>query len=258
MKSGIGFLHKVIGWGLAFALLGVLPARAAAPVLTLSPATVKIGVFFNGEKVSVLGALPAGTEAVLEVVGTSAEETLMRKGRRGGLWMNVGKIMVQNAPSLYLVLSTAKPLLNTPPPEATWGYAALEKRLTFSGRIEPTERPEFLKQFIQLKEEEHFYASLPGALKVEPASGGETPIKGRFLLPTITKPGTYKVSLSVIQAGKVVSSTSTDLKVEMVGFPAVLASLAYSHGATYGVLAVVIAIVTGFAMGFIFKGGGGH
>jgi uncharacterized membrane protein YraQ (UPF0718 family) len=44
----------------------------------------------------------------------------------------------------------------------------------------------------------------------------------------------------------------------MVGFPAWLAALAYEHGAAYGVLAVVIAIVTGFAMGFIFKGGGGH
>jgi hypothetical protein len=257
MKHGIGFLHKVAGWGLALALAGVLPARAAAPVLTLSPATVKIGAFFNGEAVSVLGAIPAGTQAVLEVVGSSAEETLMRKGRRGGLWMNVGKIMVQDAPSLYLVLSTAKPLLTAPPPEATWGYAALEKRLTFSGRIEPTERPEFLKQFIQLKEEEHFYAS-SGALKVEPASGGESPVKGSFLLPTITKPGTYKVCLSVIQAGKVVSTTNADLKVEMVGFPALLASLAYRHGAAYGVLAVIIAIVTGFAMGFIFKGGGGH
>jgi len=43
-----------------------------------------------------------------------------------------------------------------------------------------------------------------------------------------------------------------------VGFPAWLAALAYEHGLAYGVLAVVIAIVTGFAMGFIFKGGGGH
>jgi hypothetical protein len=257
MKYRTGLLHKVAGWGLALALIGVLPARAAAPVLTLSPAAVKIGAFFNGEKVSVLGAIPAGTEAVLEVVGSSAEETLMRKGRRGGLWMNVGKVVVRDAPSLYLVLSTAKPLLTTPPPEANWGYAALEKRLSFSG-IEASERQKFLKQFLQLKEEEHFYASLPGALKVEPASGGKIPVKGSFLVPTITKPGTYKVTLSVIQAGKVVSSTSTELKVEMVGFPAVLASMAYSHGATYGVLAVVIAIVTGFAMGFIFKGGGGH
>ncbi|HZE20755.1 MAG TPA: TIGR02186 family protein [Desulfobaccales bacterium] len=258
MKYGVGFLRKVTGWGLALALIGVLPAQAAAPILTLTPATVKIGTFFTGDEVSVLGAIPAGTEAVLEVVGSSAEETLMRKGRRGGLWMNVGKIMVQDAPSLYLVLSTAKPLLTSPPPDASWGYGALEKRLSFSGSIEPSERQEFLKQFLQLKEEEHFYASLPGALKVEPASGRETPVKGSFLLPTITKPGTYKVTLSVIQAGKVVSSTSADLKVEMVGFPAVLASLAYQHGATYGVLAVVIAIVTGFAMGFIFKGGGGH
>jgi hypothetical protein len=41
-----------------------------------------------------------------------------------------------------------------------------------------------------------------------------------------------------------------------VGFPAAFFSLAYEHGATYGILAVVIAIVTGFAMGYLFKGGG--
>jgi uncharacterized membrane protein YraQ (UPF0718 family) len=37
-----------------------------------------------------------------------------------------------------------------------------------------------------------------------------------------------------------------------------LSALAYQHGATYGILAVIIAIVTGFAMGYLFKGGGGH
>jgi hypothetical protein len=37
-----------------------------------------------------------------------------------------------------------------------------------------------------------------------------------------------------------------------------IATLAYQHGAIYGILAVVIAVVTGFAIGFIFKGGGGH
>jgi uncharacterized membrane protein YraQ (UPF0718 family) len=45
----------------------------------------------------------------------------------------------------------------------------------------------------------------------------------------------------------------------MVGLPALLATLAYEHGALYGVIAVIIAILTGFAMGYIFKkGGGGH
>jgi hypothetical protein len=258
MKHLGRFPHRVACLVLGVLLAGVLPARAAAPVLTVSPGTVKIGAFFNGQAVTVSGTIPAGAQAVLEVVGSSAEEILMRKGRRGGLWMNVGRIMVHDAPSLYLVMSTAKQLLTATPPEATWGYQALKQRIKFTGRIEPAERQEFLGQFLQLKESEHFYASWPGGLKVGAATGGEIPVKGSFALPTITRPGTYKVCLSVIQEGKVVSSTCSDLKVEMVGFPALLAALAYQHGASYGVLAVVIAIVTGFAMGFLFKGGGGH
>jgi hypothetical protein len=258
MKPKVLLFHKVAWLGLGVLLAGVLPARAAAPTLTVSPATVQIGTFFHGQAVTVSGTIPAGTQAVLEVVGASTEETLMRKGRRGGLWMNVGKIMVHDAPSLYLVMSTAKELLSAAPAEATWGYRALEKRIAFSGKIEPAERQEFLKQFLELKESEHIYATWPGALKVGAASGGESPVTSSFSLPTTTKPGAYKVCLSVIQNDKVESSTCTDLTVAMVGFPALLASLAFQHGAAYGVLAVIIAIVVGFAMGFIFKGGGGH
>jgi hypothetical protein len=155
-------------------------------------------------------------------------------------------------------MSTAKELLTSATGEATWGYQSLEKRVAFTGNIEASERPMFMTQFLELKESEHIYATYPGTLKVKTAAGGQNPVKVTFFLPTNTKPGTYKVVLSVITDGKVVSSASTELTVAMVGFPALLADLAYQHGATYGVIAVVIAIVTGFAMGFLFKGGGGH
>ena len=46
-----------------------LPARAAEPGLTISPAQVQIGAFFNGQTVTVSGTIPAGTQAVLEVMG---------------------------------------------------------------------------------------------------------------------------------------------------------------------------------------------
>ncbi len=45
-----------------------------------------------------------------------------------------------------------------------------------------------------------------------------------------------------------------EIEVRMVGFPAFLATLAYEHAALYGIVAVVIAIATGFLMGFLFKG----
>lgn len=243
---------------LGILLAGPLSAQAAEPTLKVSPDNVQIGTFFSGQTVIVEGAIPAGAQAVLEVVGTSADEHLMRKGRRGFLWMNVGEITVHDAPSLYLVMSTARELLTAASGEATWGYQSLEKRITFSGRIETSERPLFMKQFLELKESEHIYATYPGALKVTAPAGGQSTVAGTLFLPTNTKPGTYKVVLSVITDGKVVNRASTDLTVAMVGFPALLADLAYQHGATYGVIAVVIAIVTGFAMGFLFKGGGGH
>jgi hypothetical protein len=258
MKYVTAFPQTLAVVVLGFILTGALPARGAAPALTLSPAAVNIGAFFNGQTVTVTGVIPAGAQAVLEVIGSSADEHLMRKGRRGPLWMNVGEITVGSAPSLYLVMSSAKELLTAAPPTATWGYQALKKRITFSGKIEPGEREKFMGQFLELKESEHIYASRPGALKVTAGAGGESQVTASFPLPTNTKPGTYKVCLSVIQDGKVVSHPCADLTVALVGFPALLASLAYQHGLAYGVLAVVIAIVTGFAMGFLFKGGGGH
>ena len=258
MKRLINLSHQALWLGLVLLLAAGRPARAAEPGLTISPAQVQIGAFFNGQTVTVSGTIPAGTQAVLEVMGSSAEEHLMRKGRRAGMWMNVGEIKVQDAPSLYLVMSTAKELLTAAPAEATWGYRALEKRLVFSGKIEPAERQEFLKQFLELKESEQIYASWPGALTLKAAAGAASAVTASFPLPTNTRPGAYKVCLSVIQDGRVLSRNCADLTVALVGFPAWLAGLAYQHGAAYGVLAVVIAIVTGFAMGFIFKGGGGH
>ena len=97
--------------------------------------------------------------------------------------MNVGEIKVQNAPSLYLVMSTAKELLTAAPPEATWGYRALEKRLDFSGNIEPGERPEFLKQFLELKE--NFEMMIKTV--TDPSESAEYYGRGKKLISAIEK-----------------------------------------------------------------------
>lgn len=173
MKHKASCPFTIAGLALGLLLAGWLPARAAEPGLKVSPEKVEIGAFFQGQTVTVSGTIPAGAEAVLEVMGSSAEEHLMRKGRRGGLWMNVGEILVHDAPSLYLVMSTDKQLLTNAPPTATWGYRALEQRISFTGRIEAAERQKFLEQFLELKESEHIYATRPGALKVKASSGGE-------------------------------------------------------------------------------------
>jgi hypothetical protein len=247
----------LLGWGLAWGAPAPA-AAAAAPEVQVSPNVVEIGAFFHGERVQVTGKIPPGAQAVVEMVGQSTVEHLRRKGRRGVLWMNVGEVEVSGAPSLYLALSTDPKLLKNPAPEATWGYPALKRAVKFAGQVKPGERDLFLKQFFELQESEEIYATLPGALKAAGTEGDLKKVTGTLPLPTKVKPGAYQVCLTVIQDGVVTGKHCTELKVAMVGFPAMLSALAYQHGATYGILAVIIAIVTGFAMGFLFKGGGGH
>jgi len=249
-------------WALLLWLGLVLSAPALAesdPLgLQVWPDVVEIGAFFNGHDVKISGKIPSGAQAVVEITGPAAAEHLMRKGRRGGLWMNVGELEVQGAPSLYLAASTSPPLLKNPPAGAVWGYPALKQQIQFAGQVKPEERDRFLDQFFQLKESEEIYGAFPGGLKVKEGPQNLQTLTGRIPLPTKVKPGAYRVCLMVVQGDQVIGQQCRDLKVVMVGFPAMLASLAYGHGATYGILAVVIAIVTGFAMGYLFKGGGGH
>jgi hypothetical protein len=257
MKTKLSAL--ILGLGMLATSAAAAPAPGAPPEVLVSPEVVEIGAFFQGKEIAVKAEIPRGAQAVLEVVGPKAEEHLMRKGRRGGLWMNVGEVTVTGAPSLYLAMGTDPKLLQMGTGGgASWGYAALREKIRFSGRVEPGERDLFLDQFFKLKESDEIYAVSPIAAKAAAGPGEQQTVTGRFRLPTRVKPGEYQVCLTVVQDGQTRASNCAPLRVKMVGFPALLASLAYGHGATYGILAVVIAIVTGFAMGYLFKGGGGH
>lgn len=239
-------------------VLGLAGGAEAEPAtLQVSPDVVEISSFYQGRNVVVTGTMPEGLGAVVEVTGPSTEEHLMRKGRRGPLWMNVGAISVTGAPSIYLVLSSAPDLLKNQG-ASSWGFPSLIKNLRLSGDLKPDEHIMFKQQFLELKESQKLYASIPGGLAVFPAEDGRQKITGNFWLPANIKPDTYKVCLTTVKDGQTVDRVCTDLAVQMVGFPAFLMTMAYEHAALYGLLAIVIAIVVGAIMGYLFKGGGGH
>jgi uncharacterized protein (TIGR02186 family) len=253
--------QKKVVWWLGLLLLLGLPrgASSASLELQVAPGLVGIGASFQGAQVTVSGQIPPGSQAVVEVLGENSVEELMRKGRRGGLWMNVGEIKVKGAPSLYLAMSTTPELLSSPQGEAAaFGYQALQKCLTFCGCLEEKESPRFFQEFLKLKESEGLYGTFPGALKIAATNPGGDEVQGTFRLPAKTAPGQYQVCLSVLSEGRLLGRKCVPLQVAMVGFPAALSDLAYQHGALYGILAVIIAIVTGFVMGFIFKGKAAH
>jgi hypothetical protein len=260
MKS-CGSIRKaiILLLGCLGALMMSVPDREASAALSVVPDYVEIGTFYQGCLVAVSAVIPAGAEAVVEVAGQAPMQKLLQKGRRGGLWMNVGETEVSGAPSLYLVMSTNSELLSESSLGSPWGYGALAHEVRFAGSLSDAEQANFLREFIKLKESEKLFGVFPGALTLSPAADGQCNVKGTFFLPSTVKPDRYKVSLSVVRAGTIVARSETEVAVAMVGFPSLLWKLAWNHGVIYGIVAVLIALLTGFVMGYLFKkGAGGH
>lgn len=234
-------------------LLTTWPSPAWAD-LHVAPTSVQMGAFFDGARIRVSAVIPQGTDAVVEVVGKRIEEQLLRKARHWDIWMNVGEIDIEEAPRLYFALSTDPGSLSRSDANA-FGYAAMRQRVSFKGDLRGLVRRDIFREFIELKESEKLYRLLPGALKVSPALGDAQVVEGEFTVPSRIAPGEYRVKLSVVDHGRVLRTESVQLDVGMVGLPAFLTSLARSHGALYGLFAVVIAVIFGFIVGVVFRKG---
>ncbi len=248
----------VVGFalGIGFPSLAV----SAPEKLKVTPSSLAIREFFNGSQITVSADVPKGADAIVEFKGPAIKDQLMRKGRRGGLWMNVGEIDVEDAPSLYLFLSTDPNVLSaTNTADMPWGYTALQKQVKFSGSAPIGNSAEVFQQFLKLKEGGGLFGVFPGSIKVlSGAAEGRSTIEGKIRLPGKISPGSYQICLYVLNRGSLAEKACVDFPVTMKGLPAVLGSLALHHATAYGLLAVFIAIVTGFVTGFVFKGKTAH
>jgi hypothetical protein len=246
--------HHALSVISALSLLLVAPwPHAARADLRLIPDSIPIGALFSGMRVRVVGEIPAGSNAVVEVIGKRIEEQVLRKGRHWDIWMNEGQIDIENSPSLYLALSTDPSAFSRWGADAQYGYAALQERASFTGDTAGMTGSEVFQQFVDLKEQENLYRLLPGALEVSPSDGSRMSVEGTFRIPSRVTPGDYLVRLSVVRQGRRLQSETAHLVIHMVGLPAFLAALARRHGALYGLLAIAIAVIFGFLVGVLFK-----
>jgi hypothetical protein len=246
----------------ALVLLGIFSLPGWATNIQISPATLQIHGLFGGTSLQVSGEIPAGTEAVIEVIGENGEQELMRKGRRWDLWMNVGEIDITGVPGFYLVASSAPRLLSAARVAKPWGYGFWRQRARFQGALEKGEDALIFKEFLQLKEGHGLYGRFPGAVEVAATGGGRAQARVSFPINTRIAPGRYRVRLTAVRGWQVVQRRQVPWRVEMVGTPAFLTFLASQRPVLYGILALGLAALVGFLSGVLFKsgkgGGAGH
>jgi uncharacterized protein (TIGR02186 family) len=221
--------------------------------INIAPDLIRIHAFYKGENVNIRAELPDGCDgAVLKIQGEDEEITLNRKGRISIFWLNVDEVTVSKAPGIYMVNSSG-PLdrISTLKDQIAWtlGYKALQQRIQIQSRNELS-GSEF-SEFVALKEHNGSYQSATSAQLTQDPANRPT-LKAVFKIPPVMPSGNYQIQLFCFKNLVFIGQTSGRLRVEKVGLPNLLYSLAYAHPAAYGLLAIIIAMATGIMMGVIF------
>ena len=244
-------------------LLGGFDAAQATPAaeggcqLSVQPPSMSIGTFYAGKPATFSGEVADGQEVVLEIAGPDENVTFDLKGRVGPFWMNRGLVHVENAPTLYVLL-----LPQAAPEEAALkalglGMGHLKESIHISSPGQDAEQ--LFMSFLGFKQAAGLYQQKAGAITYAPAGPGRRRFEARFDFPASLVAGQYQVRATILQDGGASARQSEAYLVHDEAFLKYIKDMALNSALLFGVLCVVIALVTGGVMGVVFKGGkGGH
>ena len=227
----------------------------------LDPAVIHIGSFYNGERVFVTGEVPAKSEVVIRVKGKGQDLEFQKKGRvLGILWMNLETVTFHQLPNVYL-LYTAKSFENMArlsggkPGVQEINLNSLESQVDITPA--PADKHALIEELLKLKTSEGLYGVQQDAIRYGEIQGATKPFAATLSMPPRLPVGEYGVEIFVLNQGNIVARTTDHLKVDEVGFPALLSNLAFEHAGLYGILASLVAIAAGLLMGLLFRGSKG-
>lgn len=244
----------------------MLAFSTAGPVYALtvqvSPDNVAINLGYHGAKLQITGQSRAGDDLIIRITNANGDAHYKYIGKAGGLvWMKKGDISFQNVPGVYLLYSSRDLELLLDPAEQkanVIGFDALKETLEIETANEEfqQDKARWQDEFIRFKEKENLYITQTGTVTRKHGQKSDD-YQVEVSWPYQAATGDYTVESIAVRNGKIVERATTNFTVERAGIVKKLTDLAFNRAALYGIMAVLIAMVAGFAVGLVFKKGGG-
>ncbi len=239
-------------WALILLSLAA-PVWAEESIVTgLSQSRVAITANYDGSEILIYGAVkrdapaPAGgpIEVIVTVEGPSTPMTIRRKERVAGIWINRASILVDAAPSFYVVASSG-PLdtILTETEDLRYKITIPHAIRAVGTTSEAADAKDFVLALQRLQEKDARYRLDEGAVELT----DQTLFRTDVLLPANLTEGDYRVRLFLLRAGKVVDEQERTIGVRKAGLERFLYNLAHQQSLLYGVISLLMAVVAGWA-----------
>ncbi len=245
-------LLRAGGWLLLLAVaLGLSRGVGAATIIAdLSDREVAITTGFTGAELLLFGTTEGPGDIIVTIEGPRRNEIVRRKTQVAGIWVNGNSVTFRNAPAYYRV-AASRNLDQIAPTTvlAQLGIGTGSLDFKASTSLSPQEEGKFREALFRNKRRLGLYGEAASGITVKEGRLFRTSIPFPATVPT----GDYLASIYLFRDGRLVTQEQTPLTVRKDGLEARLFSFAHEQSALYGVVAILIALLSGWLAGLIFR-----
>ncbi|MGL6210050.1 MAG: TIGR02186 family protein [Paracoccaceae bacterium] len=235
-----------------------VPVMAEQIVSGLSQNRVSITANFDGSEILIYGAVrrdappPAGglLQVIITVEGPAAPLVIRRKERTAGIWINRSAVTIDSAPSFYAVATTG------PINDILSRTENLRHRITLDHVIravgisaEAAGAPDFVDALLRIRVKQGHYRVDESTVQLT----AETLFRADVVLPANLTEGDYRVRIFLTRDGRVIDQQERRIDVRKAGLERFLFNMAHQTPLSYGILALVLAVLAGWGASVAFR-----
>ncbi|MBX4335138.1 TIGR02186 family protein [Bartonella raoultii] len=220
--------------------------------------TITVDTHFDGRDLYIAGVLenvdPLYSrqnryDVVVSLEGQTRSMVMREKKRNAGVWINTDSLVFNNVPLFYSMVTTRE----IDEISSAEDYKRLGLGLSYlplqTDEHDQTKIQSFRDELIKLQKARKLYHEEVGGVRF----GSGTLFTAHFRLPANIPVGHYKVRAYLFRDGQSIDSATTTLEIVKAHIAYTIFFSAHQHSFLYGIIAVLVAVSTGFLCRLIFR-----
>jgi len=247
--------HFLLVCSLAALLMAPNSASASDNKMTAEISTdlVQINTGFDGVNLLLFGTTNGTNNIIIVIKGPLETNIIRKKTRVASIWVNTEKVIIENVPTFYAIAST-RPLnqITTQRILKKYGIGAnnfLTNILKQANAKTMDISDEYKNALVRLKNKLGLYIDNPIKIKLIE----EQLFRANIKFPANVGTGKYTAQIYYFKDGLLLDVINKPILVEKIGIGADVFRLAHSHSALYGIIAILIAVASGWIAAAIFR-----